>query len=97
MLAAVAVDFGAVHVGAGFRTQHIDDLGDLVRRAEPVHRNLLLDDLLGARRQDRGVDLARRDRVVALSTIVPSRRVGNVIADNFRSKVQGTIQILSER
>src|SRR5690606_11840954 len=43
VLAAVDVDFGAVHVRRRLRAQHIDDLGNLVRRAEPAHRNLLLD------------------------------------------------------
>ncbi len=38
----------------------IDDLRHLVRRAEPLHWDLL-DDLLGARGEDRGVDLARCD------------------------------------
>src|SRR6266403_2831065 len=65
MLAAVDVDFGAVHVGAGLRAQHVDDLRDLVGRAEPVHRDLLLDDLFGAGRKDRGVDLAGGDRIDA--------------------------------
>ncbi len=41
VLATVDVDLGAVHVGTGFRAQHIDDLGDLVRRAQPVQRDLL--------------------------------------------------------
>src|SRR5450755_3477996 len=65
VLAAIDVDLGAVHVRARLRAQHIDDLGDFVRRAEAMHRDLLLDDLLGAGRQDRGVDLAGRDRVDA--------------------------------
>ena len=34
-------------------------------RAEPVHRDLVRDDLLGAGREHRGVDLAGRDRVDA--------------------------------
>ena len=41
----------------------MDHVGNFVRRAEAAHRNLLLDDLLRAGRQDRGVDLAGRDRV----------------------------------
>ena len=64
VLAAVDVDLGAVHVGRRLGAQHVDDLGHLVGRAEPLQRNLL-DDLLGAGRQDRGVDLARRDGVDA--------------------------------
>ena len=64
VLAAVDVDLGAVDVGRGIRAQHVDDLGNLVRRAEPVHRNIL-DDLFRTRRQHRGVDLAGRDRIDA--------------------------------
>jgi len=41
----------------GLCAQHVDDLGDLVGRAEAVQRNLMRHDLLGARRQDRGIDL----------------------------------------
>jgi hypothetical protein len=63
MLAAIDVDLGAVHVRRSLRAQHVDDLGDLLGRAEPVHRDLLGNDLLGAGGQDRGVDLARRDRI----------------------------------
>ena len=41
VLAAVDVDLRAVHVGRRLGAQHVDDLGDLVGGAEPVHRNLL--------------------------------------------------------
>ena len=41
VLAAVDVDLGAVHVGAGLGAQHVDDLRDFVGRAEAVHRDLL--------------------------------------------------------
>ena len=64
MLAAVDVNLGTVHVRARVRAQHVNDLGDLVGRAEPLHRNLL-DDLLGSGREDGGVDLAWRDGVDA--------------------------------
>ena len=64
MLAAVDVNLGAVHVRARVGAQHVNDLGDLVGRAEPLHRNLL-DDLLGAGRENGGVDLARRNGVDA--------------------------------
>src|SRR5204863_2577404 len=65
VLAAVDVDLGAVHVGRGVGAQHVDDLGDLVGGAETVHRDLMRDDLLGAGREDCGIDLARRDGVDA--------------------------------
>src|SRR3954464_558039 len=65
VLPAVDVDLGAVYVGARLRAQHVDDLGDFVRRAETMHRNLVRDDILGAGRQDRGVDLAGRNRIDA--------------------------------
>ena len=65
MLAAVDVDLCAVDVGTRLRAQHIDDFGHFVRRAEAMQRDLLLDDPFGARRQDRGVDFARRDLVDA--------------------------------
>jgi hypothetical protein len=50
VLAAVDVDLGAVDVGTGLGAEHIDDLGHFIRRAEAMQRDLLLDDLLGARR-----------------------------------------------
>ena len=59
------MDFGAVDVRTRLRAQHIDDLRHLVRRAQPMQRDLLLDDLLGAGRQDRGIDLTRCDRIDA--------------------------------
>jgi hypothetical protein len=65
VLAAVDVNLGAVHIRTRLRAQHVDDLRDFVGRAEPVHRNLLVHDLLGARREDRRVDLARRDGIDA--------------------------------
>ena len=49
VLAAIDVNLGAVHIGTRLRAQHVDDLGDLVGRAEPLHRNLL-DDLVRPRR-----------------------------------------------
>jgi len=62
VLAAVDVDFRAVDVRRRLRAQHIDDLRHFVGRAEPMHRDHL-DDLLGAGRKHRGIDLARRDGV----------------------------------
>ena len=59
MLAAVDVDLGAVDVGRGLRAQHVDDLGHLVGRAEPVHRDIL-DDLFRPRRQHGGIDFGPR-------------------------------------
>src|SRR5262249_61149665 len=64
VLTAVDVDLRPVHVGRGFRAKHINDLDDLVGRAELMHGNLR-DDLLGAGRENRGVDLAWRDGVDA--------------------------------
>ena len=55
MLSAVDVDFGAVHVRAGLRTQHVDDLGDFIRRAQPVQRDLLFDDIVHIMPPDRFV------------------------------------------
>ena len=60
MLAAIDVNFGAIEVGRGVRTQHVNNLGDFVGRAEPVHRNMF-DDLLSSRGQHRRVDFAGRD------------------------------------
>ena len=64
MLAAVDVNFGAIEVGRGVRAQHVDNLGNFVGRAEPVHRNMF-DDLLSSRGQHRRVDFAGRDGVNA--------------------------------
>lgn len=36
VLAAIDMDLGAVNVGTRLTAQHIDNLGDLVRRAEAV-------------------------------------------------------------
>src|SRR5215208_6383769 len=51
VLASIDGDLGAVHVRRLVRAQEIDGLGDLVGSAEAPHRDLL-DDLLGAGRQD---------------------------------------------
>jgi len=64
VLAAIDVNFGAIEVGGGVRAQHINDLGDFIGRAEPVHRNMF-DDFLSSRRQHRRIDFARRDSVDA--------------------------------
>ena len=45
------------------RAQELDQVGRLLGRAEPVHRDVAFDNLRRARRQDRRVDLAGRDRV----------------------------------
>src|SRR5207237_8586617 len=74
VLAAVDVDLRAVHVGTGFRAQHIDDLGHFVRCPKPVQPNLLLDYLVSAGRQDRGVDFPRRDGVDADAEAAEVRR-----------------------
>src|SRR5262245_30594516 len=50
MLPAVDMNLRAVDVGARLRAQHIDDLGDFIGRAQPVHGDLLLYDLFRARR-----------------------------------------------
>ena len=49
VLSAVDVNLCAVDVGAGIGAEHINDLGDLVGRAEPVKWDLLIHNLLGAR------------------------------------------------
>ena len=49
VLAAIDVDLRAVHIRSGVRAQHIDDLRHFVGRAEPVQRDLLLDDLVRPR------------------------------------------------
>ncbi len=36
VLAAVDVNLGAVDVGTGLGAQHINDLGDFIRRSQPV-------------------------------------------------------------
>jgi len=64
VLTAVDVNLGAVEVRRGIGTQHVNDLGDFIRRTEAMHRNMF-DDLLGSRRQHRRVDFARRDGVDA--------------------------------
>src|SRR3979409_1413181 len=43
VLAAVDMDFRAVHVRTGLRAQHVNDLRHLVGSAQPVQRNLLFD------------------------------------------------------
>src|SRR5437868_9250705 len=65
VLSAVDMDFSAVHVRARLRAQYINGFRHFVRRAEAMHRDFLLDDLVGARRQYRDVDLARRNGVDA--------------------------------
>src|SRR5262245_46392458 len=65
VLAAVDLDLGAADVAGALLAQEVDDVSHLVGGAESSHGDLLLDDLLVAGRQDRGVDLAGRDRVDA--------------------------------
>ncbi len=67
VLTAVDVNLRAVHIGGRFGAQHVDDFRHFVRLAETLQRNLFLDDLVGAGRQDRGVDLAGRDCIDAHS------------------------------
>src|SRR6266536_449259 len=64
VLAAIDVNLGPVQVRRSLRAQHVNDLRDLIRRAEPMQGNLR-DDLLGPGGQDRGVDLAGRDGIDA--------------------------------
>src|SRR3990170_336068 len=65
VLAAVDLDLGAADIACAFLAQEVDDISHFVWRAQAAHRDLLLDDLLGAGRQDRGVDLAWRDGIDA--------------------------------
>ena len=58
MLPAVDVEFGAVHVARLIGAEKVDRLGDFLRFAEAAQGYLLVDDAVGARRQDCGVDLA---------------------------------------
>src|SRR5215469_17777761 len=64
VLPAVDVQLGAGDVARLLRTEIIDRLGNLFRLAETAQRNRL-DDLFRSRREDRGVDLARRNRIDA--------------------------------
>src|SRR6185503_1282484 len=65
VLAAVDVQLGAVDVARLVGAQEIDGLGHFLGLAEALQGDLLLHDLLGARREDGGVDLARRDGIDA--------------------------------
>ena len=73
MLAAINVNLGAIHVRARIGAQHVNDLGDLVGRAEPLHRDVF-DDLVRSGRQNRGVDLAGRYGVDANAEPAEVRR-----------------------
>ncbi len=64
VLAAVDVDLRAGDVGRLARAQEKDDVGDFRRGAQPAQRDRL-DDLVGAGRQDRRIDLAGRDCIDA--------------------------------
>ena len=64
VLAAVDVNFSAIHVRTRIRAQHVNDLGNFVRRAETLERDLL-DNLFGAGRKNGGVDFAGCDSVDA--------------------------------
>jgi hypothetical protein len=59
VLAAVDVQLGAVDVARLVGAQEIDGLGHFLGLAEALQGDLLLHDLLGARREHGGVDLAR--------------------------------------
>ena len=72
VLAAIDVDLGAVHVGTRVSAQHVDDLGDLVGSAEPLHWDLL-NDLFRAGTTNRRVDLAGRNGVDADAQYARSR------------------------
>src|SRR5438552_2031495 len=65
VLAAVYVQLGAVHVARLVGAQEIDGLGHLLGLAQAPQRDLLVHYSVRARRQDGGVDLARRDGVDA--------------------------------
>ena len=58
-LAAVNVHLGPAEIQRLARTQEEQQVRHLARLAQPAHRDFPLHDLLGARRQDRRVDLAR--------------------------------------
>jgi len=73
MLAAIDVQFGPCHVARLIRAQIIDRLGDFLRQAETAQRNRL-HDLVGTGREDRGVDLAGRDRIDAHAERAEVRR-----------------------
>src|SRR6476659_6535898 len=63
MLAAVDGNLRARQVRRARRAQELDQVGGFLGCSEPVHRDVALDDLRRARRQDRRVDLAGRDRI----------------------------------
>src|SRR5260370_22561486 len=65
MLSAIDKNLGAIHGRRSVGAQNIDDLGDFIRSAETMHWNLVRYDLLRARGQDRGIDLARSDGIDA--------------------------------
>src|SRR5450759_2541755 len=94
MLPAVDMDLGAVHVRARLRAQHVNDLGHLVGRAQALQRNLL-DDLLGAGRQNRGVDLARRDRVDANAEAAEVAR--HLARERGERRLRGSVGRAGER
>src|SRR5690349_19092982 len=68
VLAAVDLDLGAGNIACSLLAEEVDHVGHFVGCAETTHGDLFLDDLLGAGRQDRGVDLARGDSVHANAT-----------------------------
>ncbi len=76
------------------RAQHVDDLGHLVGRAEPVQWDLL-DDLVGAGRQDRRVDLARRDRIDPYAE--PAEIEGHLARQRGERRLRGGIGRARER
>jgi len=57
------LDFGAAHIARALLAEEVDHIGHLIGRAEAPHGDLLLDDLVGAGREDRGIDLAGGDRI----------------------------------
>src|SRR5262245_30540903 len=65
VLAAVDVQLRAADVARLVAAEEIDGLGHLLGLAQAPQWDLLLHDLVGARREDGGVDLARRDGVDA--------------------------------
>ena len=67
VLPARDVDLGAVRVDDPVPVSGASMLvGDLIGRAEPMRRDIVLDDLLGAGGEDRGVDLAGREALTRM-------------------------------
>lgn len=87
VLPAVDVDFRAIHVGCAAGAEEVDQRSDLLRPAEAVQRDAALDDLLGARRQDRGVDLPGAMAFTRTPCGPKSWAISRVSADNAALEV----------